>query len=253
MALMRFISRRGKPKVMFSDNGTNFVGAEAELKRALLHVDQERVQIALANKGIEWNFNPPGASHWGGVWERMIRTTRRLLQAVAKQQVMTDETLVTYLAEVERIINDRPIVPVYDDPSAPHVLTPNDLILLGGNRGLVCNEPTLADRYKKAWRQAQYLSQVFWKRWVREYLPTIQIVRKWTKTARDLRPGDLVMLVGATPVVGEWPKGVIIKVHQGEDGHVRDVYVRTSAGTLRRDVRSLCLLEGAGPTDHDSS
>ena len=63
MALMRFISRRGKPKVIFSDNGTNFVGAEAELKRTLQSVDQGRVQTALANHGIEWNFSPPGASH----------------------------------------------------------------------------------------------------------------------------------------------------------------------------------------------
>ena len=127
------------------------------------------------------------------------RSTGRLLRAVAKQQVVADETLATYIVEVERITSDRPIVQVYDDLSSPHALTPNDLLLLRSDHGLICDEPTLSERYKKAWRQAQYLSHVFWKRWVREYLPTLQTLRKWTKTERDLRPGDLVLLIGAEP------------------------------------------------------
>ena len=68
---------------------------------------------------IEWHFNPPSASHMGGVWERMIRSTRTILKALASEQLLTDEQLQTLMAEAERIINDRPITPVSSDPKDP--------------------------------------------------------------------------------------------------------------------------------------
>lgn len=248
MALMRFIGRRGVPSVIYSDNGSNFVGAESELKRTLIELDQERIQRTLVGRGIDWYFNPPSASHWGGIWERMIRTVRRIMQAVVREQVMTDEALFTYLIEAERIVNDRPIIPVYDDPECPSVLRPSDLLLLNQRHGLSCKNVSLHERYTKGWRQAQHLANVFWKRWVREYLPTIQIRPKWNKSERDVCVGDLVLLLEGSRPLGVWPKAVVSKVVRGKDGHVREVYLKTSNGLLRRDIRSVCLLEG-----HDDS
>ena len=125
MALLRFIARRGKPIEIFSDNGSNFVGAEAELKTLIESWNQSLLSNEMLERGIDWNFNPPFASHRGGTWERIIRSIRRILCAVSKEQLVTDEVLYTYLTEVtknqptstkiERILNDRPLVPVYDD------------------------------------------------------------------------------------------------------------------------------------------
>jgi hypothetical protein len=149
------------------------------------------------------------------------------------------------MVEVERIVNNRPIIPVYDDPNETRTLRPNDLLLLRGNDGIANGEISLSERYTKAWRQAQHLASIFWKRWIREYLPTIQACHKWNAERRDLRVGDLVLLIGGSRSVGTWPKGVVSEVVEGSDKHVRDVYVRTSTGIIKRDIRSLCLLEGA--------
>ena len=66
-AVLRFVGRRGPPTVIYSDNGSNFRGAEVDVIRALQAWDQEKIQATLTQRGIEWRFNPPAASHQGGV------------------------------------------------------------------------------------------------------------------------------------------------------------------------------------------
>ncbi|XP_073713144.1 uncharacterized protein [Misgurnus anguillicaudatus] len=165
-AVRRFISRRGQVKHLQSDNGTNFVGAKKELQKAFVAVNQDKIQKTLKEKGINWTFNPPGASHHGGIWERLIRSIRQVLYSVLKQQTLDDEGLQTVLCEVEAILNSRPITTVSTDPQDLHPLTPNDLLLLK-------NKPTLTpgvfdknEQYTtRRWRQVQYLANLFWRRW----------------------------------------------------------------------------------------
>ena len=80
--LVRFISRPNRPLVIWSDNGRNFVGAHRELKLALECWNSQRIETFLRQKDISWKFNPPHASHMGGVWERQIRTIRKVLGAL---------------------------------------------------------------------------------------------------------------------------------------------------------------------------
>ena len=77
--------------------------------------------------------NPPEASHQGGIWERMIRSVRKILAALVKEQLMNDEALTTLLCEVEKILNDRPLTPLSDHPDDHEPLTPNKLLLLKSN------------------------------------------------------------------------------------------------------------------------
>ena len=126
----RFVSRQGKPKEIYSDNGTNFTGAERELREALERLDQSKVYSRLRTDDVQWSFNPPEASHQGGVWERIIRSVRKILGALLKEQLVNDETLSTLLCEVEKILNDRPLTPVSDHPDDPETLTPSKLLLL---------------------------------------------------------------------------------------------------------------------------
>ncbi|XP_012228825.2 uncharacterized protein [Linepithema humile] len=76
-AFKRFISRRGKPSDIYTDNGTNFVGAARELKELRQHVvkdiQQERLSKVCAQEGISWHFNPPQAPHFGGIWEAALQ------------------------------------------------------------------------------------------------------------------------------------------------------------------------------------
>ena len=147
-AYQRFVSRRGKPRAMYSDNGTNFTGAERELREAFERLDQRHVCNRLRKDDFQWFFNPPEASHQGGIWERMIRSVRKIL-ALLKEQRINDETLSTLLCEVEKILNDRPLTPLSDHPDDPEPLTPNKLLLLKSNSCLPLDVFTDQDKYSK--------------------------------------------------------------------------------------------------------
>ncbi len=85
-AIRRFQARRGQVSIIRFDNGTNFVGAERELREALAKLDQSRINEVMMRKGVQWIFNPPAASHHGGICQ--IRTVRKVLNSVVKQQLL---------------------------------------------------------------------------------------------------------------------------------------------------------------------
>ncbi|KAK5928662.1 hypothetical protein CgunFtcFv8_013710 [Champsocephalus gunnari] len=129
-ALRRFIARRGQVLELRSDNGTNFVGAERELREAIERLNIAKINNTLLQKGIKWTFNPPTGSHHGGVWERLIRSVRKVLNSSLKAQNLDEECLHTVLCEAESIINSRPITRASTDPNDLEALTPNHLLLL---------------------------------------------------------------------------------------------------------------------------
>jgi len=177
-AYQRFVSRRGKPKEIHSDNGTNFTGAERELREALEQLDQAKIYNSLRSNDVQWSFNPPEASHQGGIWERMICSVWKILGALLKEQLVNDETLSTLLCEVERILNDRPLTPLSDHPDDSEPLTPSKLLLLRSNSCLLLDVFKGHDKYSKRWHQAQCLADSFWKRWMKDYLPALQTRQK---------------------------------------------------------------------------
>ena len=110
-ALRRFNSRRGTPKMIRSDNGTNLTGGEREIPEAIGNWNQQKIEGFLHQKNIEWKFNPPGASHMGGVWERVIRSVRKILRVLIREQLVSGEALRNLMAEIEGILNGRPLTP----------------------------------------------------------------------------------------------------------------------------------------------
>ena len=245
-ALQRFISRRGQPEIIRSDNGTNFIGAERELREGLRRWNQEQIHNNLLQQGINWKFNPPTASHMGGCWERQIRTTKKVLNSVVKQQTLNDEGLLTLMCLVESIVNGRPLTVTSDDVKDAEPLTPNHLLLLRSSNALPPDVFQEHDLYtRRRWRQIQYLADVFWRRWVREYLPSLQQRQKWRKETRNLQRDDLVLIMDDQPR-NKWLMGRVIETFPGKDKLVRSVKVKHSRGVLVRPVQKLCLLEAAG-------
>ena len=243
LVLLRFIGRRGCPRDIYSDNGTNFVGAHRELRESLSQWDDHKIDNTLLARRVQWHFQPPASSHRGGVWERIIRSVRRLLNAICNEQRLTDEVLATVMVEVERILNDRPLLSVTSDTQDEQVLTPNHLILLRGS-SVILRPEDLRSNYVKGWRQVLHLATVFWRKWIREYLPTLHARGKWCKKQRNLKKGELVIVASDTLPKGKWLLGVVVQGHESKDGLVRQVSVRTEKGVVRRDIRSLSRLEG---------
>ena len=243
MALMRFCGRRGYPDEVFCDNGSNIVGVYNELNSEISDWSQDTIHEKLLRLNIDWHFNPPSASHRGGVWERMIRSIRKILHAIMTERITTDECLLTYMAEVERIINDRPLTPITSDPNDLEVLTPAHLLLLRRNHGVMGITAT-GDPIVKRWKQVTHLSQIFWTRWSKEYLPLLQERQKWCVETRNFAVGDLVLILSDMNERGRWPLGRITKTWISGDNMVRTVEVRTANSVVVRDIRSVCLLEG---------
>ena len=243
-ALRRFSARRGPVRLIRCDNGTNFVGAEKELKAELERLKQTQVHEALLKHGIEWRFNPPTASHFGGAWERQIRTIRKILNSLLTQQTLDDDGLHTLMCEVESILNSRPLTSVSTDSRDCEPLTPNHLLLFRGGHtapGVFTGD----DVYTKRWRKIQYLTDSFWKRWRGQYLPLLQTRQKWNVRQKNLSPGDVVLMVDEALPRGQWPLAKVEEVVKDHKGLVRQAVVRRGTTLLRRPaVKLVRILEG---------
>ena len=110
-ALRWFICRRGPVREIRCDRGTNFIGAEAELKKAIDEIDDQKVKAELLKAKIDWIKNPASASNFGGVWERQIRSIRNVRSSLIREQGnrLEEESLRTFLCEAESIVNNRPL------------------------------------------------------------------------------------------------------------------------------------------------
>ena len=131
LALKRLIARRGQPKVMYSDNGSNFRGAEKELGDLFSKIDFDKVSKTLTNDNINRKFIPPLSSWMGGAWESVAKLTKKALRIVTYDRPMYEDSLSTFIAEIESVLNlnSRPLTSVTDDPNDYNVLTPNHFIL----------------------------------------------------------------------------------------------------------------------------
>ena len=215
-----------------------------ELRESVQEWNNSKVQEFMRQKEIRWRFNPPTASHMGGVWERQIRTIRKLLSVLMNQQQLTDEALQTFLCIVENVINNRPLTVVSDDPNDLEPLTPNHILQLRSGPTLPPGKFVRQDLYcRRRWRQVQYLADIFWLRWLKEYLPTLQLRSKWLQKQDNVAEDSVVLVIDDNLPRNCWLLGRVIKTMPGSDGLVRSVEIKTRNGVLIRPVHKVCLLE----------
>lgn len=246
MALRRFITRRGRPAKICSDNGTNLKGGERELRESLNKLNQQQVSDELTQRHITWRWNPPAAPHFGGVWERLVGSVKRALSAVLGNQVTTDEVLSTVLCEVENMVNSRPITHVTDDVRDLTALTPNHFLLGRGNSAASPGEFEHDMCSRKRWRRAQAIAEHLWSRWKKEYLQTLMQRKKWQKDVRNLEIDDVVLINEPGAPRGLWPLARVTELLPGPDGRVRAARLVTKNGaTYTRPVVKIAVLEEA--------
>ena len=127
--MTRFIARRDYPNTVINDNGKNFVGAANELKAFMDEWEKAKIESDLAQKKIVWKFNHPGASQFGGMWERMVQSCKKVMVANLDNRSLTDEVPSTTMLLVEQTLNARPPTAVSDDPEDLSAVTPNHFLL----------------------------------------------------------------------------------------------------------------------------
>ncbi|XP_071836853.1 uncharacterized protein [Apostichopus japonicus] len=224
-ALRRFQAIRGPVRQLRCDQGTNFVGANNELLAALKEMNQGVVSKSLVELGcdyIEFKFNVPQASHMGGVWERQIKTVRCILDSMLHKlgTQLDDESLRTFMYETTSIINSRPLTTeTLYDPLSLEPLTPNHVITLKSK--ILLPPPgqfDSADMYsRKRWRRVQYLLNVFWSRWRKEYLQNRQVRQKWCLPSVNIEVGDIVLIKDIDKPRNRWPMARVQETIEGND------------------------------------
>ena len=243
-ASMRFIARRGKPNIILSDNGTNFVGAARKLRKWIEVWNQSDIEQSLAQKQIKCKFNTPGAPHFGGVWERMVRSCKITMMEILGNRTLTDGVLSTTMCLVEQILNSRPLTSVSDYREDLEALTANHF-LLGRASPAIPFIPGV-QRYtdlRRVFRVSQAYADMIWSRWNREYLPQWNERSEWNKEeVRHLKVNDLAWIVDENVKRDHYKMGRVLEVYHGSNGRTRSALVKTEDGKLERPVVKLAPL-----------
>ena len=242
-AFLRFVARRGKPSAIISDNGRNFVGANRELQALARRLDQDVIKKKTAHLYIDWRFIPPGAPHFNGGCEAIVKSAKRALKRTLEAAHLTDEELMTAFCRAEALLNSRPLTAVSSDPKDSPPLTPAAFLLGHTDVDVSPEDADGPENTRRRWRRLQQLNTEFWRRWIREYLPSLQGRQKWTEKTRNLRVGETVLIADPSVPRGSWPLARVTKTFPGQDGLVRVVEVNTLKGVYKRPVTKIVRLE----------
>ncbi|XP_062528845.1 uncharacterized protein LOC134200289 isoform X1 [Bombyx mori] len=240
LCLRRFISRRGKPRTIYCDNGKNYVGANNELKRMLKAANESVTDFGLC-EGIEFKFNPAYAPNFGGIWEAGVKAAKFHLKRVAGNNGLTFEELTTLFSQIEAILNSRPLTPMSADPSDITPLTPGHFLI--GRPLSSLPAPTTTRISINRYQQLERMRQTFWTRWSREFLCELQQRVKWQKNGeRNVKIGDMVVVKDDQLPPMKWILGRIHHMYYGPDGICRVVDIKTSKGIVKRALTKICAL-----------
>nr|CAH7749587.1 unnamed protein product [Callosobruchus chinensis] len=245
LALRRFISRRGKPSRIFSDNGTNFVAASCELKELGRFIGKSNNELvsSFANEGVDWRFIPTHSPHFGGLWEAGVKTMKHHLKRVVGGVSLTFEYFYTLLVEVEAIMNSRPISPLSSSHHDLNPLTPSHFLL--GRTSNCIPDPDLRSislNRLDIYQHLQQMKQHIRSRWSKEYVTELQQRCKWKSTQGELKEGDMVIIKEDNLPPLKWKLGRVTSLHSGSDGVNRVATVKTLNGFVKRAFSKLCPL-----------
>ena len=247
-SLRRFVSKRGIPKRIYSDNGTYFIKADTDLQKFCHYLSGQdesgEVSNYMANNRIEWHYIPQRSPHFGGLWEAAVRSTKAHLRRVLGDTRLNYEEMSTILSEVEACLNSRPLTSIStSDDGGVEPLTPGHFLIGRPLKALPDPAPAYSDlTTPKRWKLCQTLSTHWWKRWSNDYLRLLNRTYKGKFPSRNMKIGDVVLIHDWNLIKAHWPLGRIVEVFPGDDGVVRAVDVRTSKATYRRATVNLTPL-----------
>ena len=251
----RFTARRGLPQRMLSDNAKTFKAADEAIQTLLADWN---LTDHLSTLGVEWTFNLPRAPWWGGVFERLIKSTKRCLRKIIGQAKLTYDELLTAIVEVEMVINSRPLSYVSpDDFEEPLTLSH----LMVGRRLMSVPDAVYKDNLDEDGvnsavfsRRVQHLSRTldqFWQRWRTEYLLELREAHRYSRSCTDnprISVGDIVVVQTEGQPRGFWKLAKVERMITGQDGVTRGAVIRVAGKgkqlkTLSRPVQHLFPLE----------
>ncbi|CAK1589240.1 unnamed protein product [Parnassius mnemosyne] len=245
-AFKRFVARRGHCQEIWSDNGTNFVGASKELAH-LFRTEKcnmvAEVAESLANNGTTWHFIPSHAPTFGGLWEAGVKSVKYHLRRVIGNSTLTFEEMSTVLAQIEACLNSRPLSRLCDDNEHGNILTPGHFLI--GEPPLVAPDLNFESSNissLRRWQYTQKMVQDFWRRWSSEYLRRFfQSDKRFSQTTEP-NLGDVVIVKEDHLPPCRWMYGRVVAKHPGPDKITRVVSIKTKNTVVKRPTNKICIL-----------
>lgn len=268
LAYTRFVALRGHPRKLWSDRGTNFVGAKPALQqfyKRLECLQTLSMENVAAKHGTEWKweFHPADAPHRNGAAEAAVKLLKRALTNLGGfTGSFTWGELQTLLYQAANLTNERPIdARAQEQEDSIEYLTPNSLIL---GRASLGGDTTGLDLETHSWRRLRAIQigvDRFWAKWRELAGPNLFVRQKWHRSERNIRVGDLVWVADPNALRGQFRLGRILSVYPDNKGIVRDADITTCTGipasqsgsrkkscsplpttVIKRDVRRLVVL-----------
>lgn len=226
MGFRRFGSLRGYPKHIYSDPGSQLVGADRELREAWRKMVFPLIQGDSVSKGTDWKFSPADSPHYQGLTESLIKSVKRAVRVMYSRNTrMSWQEYLTAAYQVADLINSRPIAKIGEVDDTIQVLTPNAL-LLGRNSS---DNPGywLSSRSLPRLSEVNDVVTAFWKKWNDVAKPALTLHKKWNTAVRNLQVGDVVLVMEESSGVGqpEHKLAKVVKADPGRDGKVRSCQV----------------------------
>ena len=228
MAFERHCSRYGCPEIVYSDQGSNFVGVNHELRQQYELWNKSAQAWGSAWPQVEWRFAPPYSPRWNGHVEIMVKLFKKTLHNLmaSHTQNLRTEEFYTLCATAAGMMNRRPLVQLGSEGDR-EVLTPAHF-LLGGNPylGLSPSLPEDADlRQRKT--EVDRIAGELWVRLQEEYVRAqARYAKSKGRAGISLRPGDMVLVLNERTPVGLWAIGTILEAREGSDGLPRKFLLR---------------------------
>lgn len=243
--LKRFVSRRGIPSHIYSDNGTTFVGANNDLREIaeFLKSNSTSVLEYCANNNITWHFIPPYSPNFGGLWEAAVKSSKNHIKRIMHSTSLTYEEFNTLIVEVEGILNSRPLFAMSQDPNDLQPICPSHF-LIGRNLKMLPDYNYLDTPQNRlsSVQTVQKFKQQFWSRFQKEYVTQLSHSYKWKGSPTPINTGTLVLIHDENTPSNHWLMGRVITVIQGKDNVARVATIKTAQGVIKRTIRKLCPL-----------
>lgn len=239
--LKRFIARRGKPHRIYCDNGKNFVGANNELGK-VLRASLRFVKDFSANEGIQFCFTPPYSPTFGGLWEAGVKSAKYHIKRVVGNASLTFEELSTLFAQIEAILNSRPLTPLSSDPKDLSPLSPGHFLVGRQLTSLPTPPGDVSGNIRTRYQLIDQIRRHFWNRWSHEYLSELQERKKCRLKKEELKPGDMVVFKEENLPPLKWRLARVHQLYPGSDGVCRVADFITYRGIERRGLNRVCPL-----------
>lgn len=225
LALIRFASIRGWPQRIFSDPGSQLVGAEREMTTIWESIEKEAVYKESASNGTQWTFGPADSPWNQGAVEALVKSAKRCFKMAINSQRLAPSEFTTLCAETANILNERPIGTLPSSDSEINILTPNCL-LLGRSESANPGGWDHKFSHQAGLELTGRVAGDFWKHWTGLYAPALIPQQKWYRPTPNLKPGDVVAVADSNALKGRYYIGQVSEVHPSKDGLIRKVTIR---------------------------